>query len=279
MSLRARLLAVVTVLVLVGLVAADSVTYTRLRSFLLGRVDQSLDGVHRPLDRALVDSGGDVLGLGFPARANAFFGPRAFIEVRDSQNTVLATTPRLGNEEYLPRLPARLPSPGPASEQTSTGPSGGNAEPVRYFNVGSRPAGGPDFRVRVSPVRGTGQLLAVALPLRDVSATLHRLLLIEVLVTAAVTLAALGLGVWLVRIGLRPLSDMSATADAIAAGDLTRRVPHASGRSEVGRLGQALNVMLGRIESAFSERKASEERLRRFVADASHELRTPLTSI
>ena len=81
------------------------------------------------------------------------------------------------------------------------------------------------------------------------------------------------------RRGLRPLRDMAGTADAIASGDLTRRVPEGRPGTEVGRLGVALNEMLTQIEGAFAEKSASEERLRQFVADASHELRTPLTSI
>jgi two-component system OmpR family sensor kinase len=72
---------------------------------------------------------------------------------------------------------------------------------------------------------------------------------------------------------------MGATAGAIAAGDLSRRVEPADERTEIGRLGIALNTMLAQIEAAFEERRASESRLRRFIADASHELRTPLTSI
>ena len=72
---------------------------------------------------------------------------------------------------------------------------------------------------------------------------------------------------------------MGETAGAIAAGDLSQRVEPADDYTEVGRLGLALNSMLGQIEKAFAERTASEARLRRFVADASHELRTPLTSI
>ena len=73
---------------------------------------------------------------------------------------------------------------------------------------------------------------------------------------------------WIVRRGLRPLELMSTTAAAIATGDLSRRVEDADPRTEVGRLGLALNVMLARIEEAFAERLASEERLRRFLADA-----------
>jgi two-component system OmpR family sensor kinase len=93
-------------------------------------------------------------------------------------------------------------------------------------------------------------------------------------------LAAVGLMArFLVRRGLRPLEDIGQTAGAIAAGDLSRRVEQADDKTEVGRLGSALNGMLGQIESAFSAQQASENRLRRFIADASHELRTPLTSI
>jgi two-component system OmpR family sensor kinase len=82
-----------------------------------------------------------------------------------------------------------------------------------------------------------------------------------------------------VALGLRPLTRIERTAEAIAAGDLQRRVPDSHPRTETGRLGAALNVMLGRLAAAISERERSEQRLRQFVADASHELRTPLTSI
>src|SRR6202011_4699590 len=91
---------------------------------------------------------------------------------------------------------------------------------------------------------------------------------------------ALALFAWfIIGVGLRPLEQMGATAKAIAAGDLSRRVAPATTRTEIGRLGLALNGMLSQIEAAFAERSSSEQRLRRFVADASHELRTPLTSI
>ena len=108
---------------------------------------------------------------------------------------------------------------------------------------------------------------------------LHRLLLVEGLVIVGV-LAALGLAAWfVVRIGLLPLDRMGHTAGAIAGGDLSHRVESTDPRTEVGRLGIALNAMLDRLEQAFAERQASEDRLRQFLADASHELRTPLTSI
>jgi two-component system OmpR family sensor kinase len=95
-----------------------------------------------------------------------------------------------------------------------------------------------------------------------------------------------GVGYLVIRRSLRPLVDVEHTAVAIAGGDLSRRVPDLDPRTEVGRLTRALNAMLGQIEHAFARQReseqnarASEERMRRFVADASHELRTPLTSI
>jgi two-component system, OmpR family, sensor kinase len=113
----------------------------------------------------------------------------------------------------------------------------------------------------------------------QVAATVARLTAIEAVAGAAV-LALAGSSAWLILgRGLRPLRDVAETAAAIAAGDLSRRVPDSPVRSETGRLAAALNVMLGQIQAAFDERARSQDRLRRFVADASHELRTPLTSV
>jgi two-component system OmpR family sensor kinase len=121
--------------------------------------------------------------------------------------------------------------------------------------------------------------LLIAAPLTEVDQTLHRVALIAALVAALVVLGLGALSWWLVRRGLRPLEEMGVAAGAIAAGDLSRRIPPQDPRTEVGRLGKALNTMLGRIEDAFNKQRASEQRLRRFIADASHELRTPITSI
>jgi two-component system OmpR family sensor kinase len=82
-----------------------------------------------------------------------------------------------------------------------------------------------------------------------------------------------------VRLSLKPLTAVETTADAIARGDLSARLPEANPKTEVGRLTESLNSMLSKIEDAFAARKLSEDKLRRFVADASHELRTPLTAI
>jgi two-component system OmpR family sensor kinase len=168
-----------------------------------------------------------------------------------------------------PALPSKLPPAG--------------SDRPRTFRTGS--VGGSSLRYRVGLETvingGTGaqQTLVVAVPLREVDQTLGRLRLIELAVAGGVLVLLGLLSWWLVRRELRPLEAMGTTAGAIAAGDLSRRVPQEDPRTEVGRLGVALNSMLEQIEQAFGERKASEERLRRFLADASHELRTPLTSI
>ena len=109
--------------------------------------------------------------------------------------------------------------------------------------------------------------------------TLGTLLLLEGAIGVGVVIATAVLAFVIVRVGLRPLQRMGAVAQDIAAGDLTRRVEPATPETEIGRLGLALNGMLSQIEAAFRERTRSENRLRRFIADASHELRTPLTSI
>jgi two-component system OmpR family sensor kinase len=140
---------------------------------------------------------------------------------------------------------------------------------------------GSDVRYRMlARVEGRrGAMAVAALPLDGVDDAVRRLAAVELLAVLAV-LAVLGLVTWwVVRLGIRPLRRMTTTAGAIAAGDLSHRVPDARSGTEAGDLGVALNGMLGRIEEAFDQRTASEIRLRQFIADASHELRTPVTTI
>jgi two-component system OmpR family sensor kinase len=149
----------------------------------------------------------------------------------------------------------------------------------KLLTVGSVGSSGLQYRVFAKRDPEDTGITVAAVPLREVDQTLSRLLLVEGLVIGGVLLA-LGLSAYfVVRLGLRPLDRIEVTAGEIAAGALSRRVSPATPRTEVGRLGLALNAMLERLEQAFAERTASEERLRRFIADASHELRTPLASI
>ena len=133
------------------------------------------------------------------------------------------------------------------------------------------------YRVLARPFGGGTAI--TALPLNDVQDTISRLVLVVVAGTVTI-LAVLGLVTWWVlRLGIRPVKQMTESASQIAGGDLTVRVPESSPGTESGQLALALNRMLGRIEDALGERARSEERLRRFVSDASHELRTPVTTI
>jgi two-component system OmpR family sensor kinase len=121
--------------------------------------------------------------------------------------------------------------------------------------------------------------VAIAQSLNDVDRTLNRLqwlfFLIGFVIVGLIALASRTV----IKVGLKPLSRVEETAAQIAAGDLSARLPEAKPTTEVGRLTTSLNTMLTRIEESFALRKASEDKLRRFVADASHELRTPLTAI
>ena len=265
MSLRARLLIVTVVLVASGLLVANLATYHYLSGFLLRRVDQQLA-------TAVPDAGvafAPPVGPGDhpPGLAGVAYG--TYVAVLDgSGKTVLHRF--LGPEGSPPNLPAQLPmwSPGDSAPITVRSLDGSTRYRVLANEV--------QFTQNGQPATGT---IVVAIPLTELHVTLRHLMGVEFLVSAIVLLIVAGLALWLVRVGMQPLEGMGRTADAIAAGDLTRRVEPADDRTEVGRLGIALNTMLARIEAAFEQRRRSEERLRRFVADASHELRTPLTSI
>ena len=265
MSLRARLVAGLLVVVTAGLIAANVATYSALRSFLTQRVDQQLDAARFPVAGALARGGGP---FGPRPDGRHEIPPGTYGEVRDGSGTVLEHVVFGFDEASVstPRLPRTLPG------------SGGSSTAPSRFNTGSTSGSSTRFRVLAVPLADSGSLI-IAVPLHDVAQTLGRLRRVELIVSLAVLVGLGALAWWVVRLGLRPLSSMEQTAEAIAAGNLSERVDAPDPRTEVGRLGQALNTMLTRIEEAFAQRRASEERLRRFVADASHELRTPLTSI
>ena len=150
--------------------------------------------------------------------------------------------------------------------------------PAGPLTAGSVDGGSLHYRVILSKTPDGGTL-AAAISLRDVDATVRTA---TGTVLAGCVLAVLLAGgiVWLtVRRGLRPIDEMIVTAERIAEGELSERAPVPKRASEVGDLGNALNLMLDRIEEAVAAKTASEARTRRFAADASHELRTPLTSI
>jgi two-component system OmpR family sensor kinase len=139
--------------------------------------------------------------------------------------------------------------------------------------------GSLDYRVLIQPGRFTGDMVVTAAPLREVHEAVSQVIRRFVAIGFAGLFVAAAASWWVIRREFRPVDKMINTAAAIAGGDLSRRVPADNPSTELGRLGRALNEMLGQIEEGHKQRDRNEQRLRRFVADAAHELRTPLTSV
>ena len=261
LSLRARLLLGVVVLSALGLVVADAVTYRELRSYLVGQVDATLqEDSFEAFD--IVSNGGGCTDV---ARQ---LGPGVFVGLKNADQSRVVCSVVLG--QFGDReAPAQPKVPDKISLHAVSGRGTFAGERLRYLSV-SATSGGGHYRLLASS--GGTFVVVVGRSLDEVNSTLHRLFLVELLVTLAVLGALVALGLWVVQLGLRPLRRIEDTAKAITAGDLSQRVADADPQTEVGRLGGALNTMLDHIE-------ASDRRLRRFIADASHELRTPLAAV
>ena len=264
--LRVKLVAALTVLVALALGITGLAAATALRGYLVDRVDANLTA-------SVQGRGGGLLQPAGPRRGP--HRPDDYV-LQVSSPTGAVVSPFTLEDDTLspPKLPAL----------TSALVAAHHGQP---FSVRSA-TDEHQWRVLLLPatLQGSPVLIAVATPLADVQSTVRHLAVLELAIGAIVLLAFAGLGYGAVRSSLRPLVVVEETAEAIAGGDLSRRVPESDGRTEVGRLSRSLNGMLGQIERAFqaqrdseADARRSEERMRRFVADASHELRTPLTSI
>jgi two-component system, OmpR family, sensor kinase len=268
-----RLVTTLLALAFAGLTIAGAFGLRLLRDDLVARADAQLDEATNAATTSQAE-----LAAGIEADEKGVLPSDFYFRVVDLSGlrTIAEHAAPLSPDESPPTLP-RLDGE-EAADRTG--------EP---FTVGS--VDGHDrWRVLVTPVRmrATGErgTLLVATSLRETDDTVKNLLRIDMVVGGLVLLGLALAGYTMVRAAMRPLSDIERTAAAIAGGDLSRRIADEDPSTEVGRLGRALNVMLGRIEGAFREREASEararqseDRMRQFVADASHELRTPLTSI
>src|SRR6266536_6224141 len=257
-----RILVVTVALFVVGLGAAGFTTYRIVGGLLVDRVDDQLKAATPPVAAALTRTAqprhrGEH-GLVLPAGSYA-----ALVDGRGR----VRREARFGFGQDAPR--PEIPS-GLIRSQTLDGAS--------TLMTASAETGGTEYRLIAKPVNAEGTVV-VALPLSEVNATKRLLLVIGGAVSGFVLVAVGVAAYWLTRRELRPLERLAEKSRAIAAGDLSQRVEPDDPRTEVGRLGGALNVMLTEIERAFDDRLAAEERLRQFVADASHELRTPVTSI
>ena len=263
-SLRVRVMAVATLLVAITCLVTGVVGATLLRGYLLGRSDAQLRGFAHVAAR--------IAGQPHPPppphadRRQAL--PAQFLVELVAASGSARLLGRPVHTATLPRLsPAQLREVGTP------------------FTVPAAGGGEPHWRVLVRRLPG-GQHEVVAYSLGDLDSTVTRLEIADALAGAIAVALLAATGLPLVRASLSPLTEIETTAAAIADGDLTRRIDHPSGKTEVGRLARALDTMLATIESAYQARASGEEqarrseaRMRQFAADASHELRTPLTSV
>ena len=262
LPLRVHLVSGLVLLVAVALIGAWFITSKVLENYLIGQTDTKLRSMLVGTERQVQNG-----NIERPHFGGGFRLPgRTLVEVRSPAGTQTLSQPT-ADGATRPALPVfgQLPS-----RTAVTLPS----------------TGGSDVRWRVEADRLGDVEIVVATDQHDLDTAVGDMRIRSFMISIGALILVAGLGYALVRSSMRPLEEVEQTADVIATGELSRRVPVRRPGSEVGRLANSLNVMLGRIEDAFTARQRSEEaarrsenRMRQFVADASHELRTPLTSI
>jgi two-component system OmpR family sensor kinase len=269
-TLRVRLVAAMVALVVVGLGAVGTVSVLLVRQHLISGVDDQIGTVARDTVRSVV---GADLHAGTAVDRSAVRAAPGTVPL--PSQFVVQRHDSAGRLKLERRAPVRGGTPGPAVPTDVHWLEAHLGEPATV------PAteGGGSWRVVTAAVPGAGGTVVVGLDLSEVDGTVSLLAGIEAAAGGLVAAVLAAAGALIVRSSLRPLVDIERTAAAIASGDLSRRVPDRDPRTEVGSLGRALNAMLAQIEGAFAARARSEDRMRRFVADAGHELRTPLAVI
>jgi two-component system, OmpR family, sensor kinase len=261
-SLRSRVMGAAALLVVLTSLVTGILGVTLLRSYLLDRSDVQLRNFASVAGRIMSKPDAPLRQNGQETLPTQFL-----VEVISADGTVQVT----GGSQHAAAGPALT-----AAQLRDTGTP---------FTTQAVDSPGESWRVLVQPLSG-GEHLVTAYTLDDLNSTVTRLELADA-IAGGIAIALLALvGLPLVRASLAPLARIESTAAAIAGGDLSRRIDHPTGNTEVGRLATALDTMLSTIEAAYQARAEgearavrSEERMREFAADASHELRTPLTSV
>jgi two-component system, OmpR family, sensor kinase len=272
--LRTKLITAVLAMVIVALTAISIASVYMVRTSVITQRDSQLqtvfNGVAANPTQILQKPPGYAYSVeGFPA--------------------VVAGVQSPGNPLGPPGAGFGLPSnlPGQSVPNVPTSQAWATANSGRLVTLSAQ--SGPDtWRVMVEPLTVNGQsvMLVVGTDVGNVGQLTHRLVLFDLIVGGAIVVILAAVGAAVIQANLRPLNDIELTAGQIARGHLNHRITELDPRTEIGSLGHSLNAMLSQIETAFhaqeeSEQAAheSEERMRRFIADASHELRTPLTTI
>jgi two-component system, OmpR family, sensor kinase len=251
LPIRVRLTLAFALAMAVVLAATGVFLYLRLASSLDETINEGLQARAAEL-RPLTRERG-VFGASAPS------GDESFVQVIDLEGDVVEATPQIGEQPLL--------SADERAEAAALGSVFVERSEVEGIEGRARllalSVGEPPRPVELPVVLVVGSSLEE----RDeaLRGLLGELFLIG---PAALVLASL-LGYAIATAALRPVEAMRAEADAVSGAEPGRRLPLPRSRDEVSRLGETLNAMLGRLESAL-------ERERSFVADASHELRTPL---
>ncbi len=252
MSLRAKLVLSFTVLLVVVIFGVAIVASRSVSTILINQLDTTLTSF---ADRGPGPDGGPHE----PRDDENFLSPIAEMLISSDGSTALARPSGFADD------------PDPL-------PDVSDLDGVEGFTNLTSVDGSLDYRAHVTRFQD-GTTLVRAAPLDDVEATTNSLIRTLLLAGTGVLLLGGAATWWTVDRAMRPVGEMVETAEAIAEGDLTRRVPERDPNTELGRLGMSLNEMLAHIEAALTSEREGRERLRRFVADASHELRTPVTAV
>jgi two-component system, OmpR family, sensor kinase len=277
--LRTKLITALLGLVVIALAAISVSGGWLLRSYLTTQYDSQLQSV-----MASINSQGIIFVPGriYPARGGNVM---AGVEQPGTPLAPASSGPEWGGSAQAQSIPSV-----PTSQAWADAHNGKLVTvPAQSGNDSWRVLTGPVSYQVTTATGGTEQVtgtLVVAADLGNINATIGRLAAADLIVSAIIVGVLAFVGVAVVRANLQPLVEIEETAEEIADGHLNRRVPERDPRTEIGSLGRSLNIMLSQIEAAFHAREESEaaahqseERMRRFIADASHELRTPLTAI
>jgi two-component system, OmpR family, sensor kinase len=282
--LRTKLIASVLVLLIMALAAISVASSVLLKRSMITQRDTELQGYFNAVASVVDTTPINVT----PGEAKTLGNGIVGIQLPGHQ---LSWEPVFGNpsvhgapEATLPALPRSTSWAAMANPVTVTLPSQSGPDTWRAMaaQVEDYPVPVPDSTSTTDETVN----VVVAVDLGDINALSERLVLFDLIVGGAIVLILATVGATVVRSSLRPLDDIELTAGQIAAGHLDHRVPEGDPRTEIGSLGRSLNAMLAHIERAFNAQQEaeqtaheSEERMRRFIADAAHELRTPLTTI
>jgi len=280
--IRVKIIAALLALVIIALAIISTVSLAVFRNYLQDQADTQLTSLYNSTTYGMRQPPGfgqSVINI------RGQYGPPELVELLNAQGQVITPTAPYGPGADGPSVPTSKAWLTAHAGQRTTVPSLSGSDNWRVITRVFSNA------VISDPITGASStpqtvILVIGVDLGSVNTTLSWLARLDLLVGVIVVVALAVVGVAIVRASLRPLDDIEQTAQAIAAGDLSRRVPDLDPRTEVGRLGRSLNRMLAQIESSFQARsrseaaaRRSEERMRQFVADASHELRTPLTAM